>query len=1229
MSFHPSRTWVLVSLHDGHIQLWDYRMGSLLETFTDHEGPVRGVDFHITQPLFVSGGDDCKIKVWNYKLKRCLFTLSGHLDYIRTVQFHVEHPWIVSASDDQTIRVWNWQARQCISVLTGHNHYVMCAAFHKTDDLIVSASLDQTVRVWDTTGLRKKTARGPESYQPRKPDTNAISRVNADLFGGTDAVVKYVLEGHDRGVNWAMFHPTMPLVVSGADDRQVKLWRMNETKAWEVDCLRGHTNNVSSVIFHPRAELILSNSEDRSIRVWDINKRLCLQTFRREVDRFWIMSSHPTQNILGAGHDSGCMVFKLERERPAFDVATDQQSFYYVKDKFLYQHVYQTEEEVALKGVGSRKASLGYKARSLSFNHLNKSGEVNLLVALDTAEGEEFEIVSTKGDSFGGAGKCPTWTERNRFAVLDSSGQIAIKNLKNETTKRFAPPHPSTDMLFFGGTVGRVLMRSEDKVTLFDCQARRVIAELVVPKIKYAVWSPTFEHVVLLSKKGLVICNRQLHQLCSISDSVRVKTAAWGAKGILIYATLNHLKYALPNGDSGLLRTLERPIYITKVEDNVLSCIDREGVCRSLEIDMTECKFKLALTRRRFKEVMRMIRSNSSLCGEAIIGYLQRKGYPEVALHFVENKQTRFNLAIECGNTEIAKECAIDLQDKECWNRLDAEGLRQGNHDLVASCLQQTRDFDRLSFHYLITGNLPNLRRMLVIAGKQDDASSRVHNALYLGDVRERMAVLESVGQYALAFVCAKTHGLEEDAVRLREVLEEAEASVPSLPEGGGSLLMPAMPVRRPHEGGNNNWPLLEVAAGVVADVLAGRVVEDTELVEEDEKAGAFDQDVQLGVFKEDMDGLTMDLDMGLDEEDLMGDGWDEDEDDLDLTELQVGEDDEDDKEDELDIRNSSFQGEFQAPSAGETKVNLWVQNSSLAADHVAAGSFESAMRLLNRQIGCVNFGPLKPSFLAIHQGARLSLVGLPNVPSTELFLERNQGQDGINADTLPKLCITLEGLVAQLHQAYSLFGSGKFPEALAEFRAILVQIPLLVVDKTQVSSVKELVETTRDYALGIILRTAASEAKKAVDPLRESALSAYHTHCFLQPAHLLRILLTSMTKAFNLKNYIHAAVFARRMLELPEISQERNLKLKGKAAAVLKKSEREGRNNEAGVEYDPDRPFLIDVVTLKPIYSNQQVCKCPFCGASSMSVKQVCPICEISSLGQETLGLVSARSAV
>ncbi|KAJ7920530.1 WD40-repeat-containing domain protein [Mycena leptocephala] len=89
----------------------------------------------------------------------------------------------------------------------------------------------------------------------------------------TLSTVKYVLEGHDRGVNYAMFHSTLPLIISAADDRTIKIWRMGETKAWEVDSCRGHFNNVSTALFHPKHELIVSCGEDKTVRVWDLAKR--------------------------------------------------------------------------------------------------------------------------------------------------------------------------------------------------------------------------------------------------------------------------------------------------------------------------------------------------------------------------------------------------------------------------------------------------------------------------------------------------------------------------------------------------------------------------------------------------------------------------------------------------------------------------------------------------------------------------------------------------------------------------------------------------------------------------------------------------------------------------------------------------------------------------------------------------------------------------------------------
>ncbi|MED6199382.1 hypothetical protein PIB30_075420, partial [Stylosanthes scabra] len=473
LSFHPKRPWILASLHSGVIQLWDYRMGTLIDKFDEHDGPVRGVHFHCSQPLFVSGGDDYKIKVWNYKLHRCLFTLLGHLDYIRTVQFHHENPWIVSASDDQTIRVWNWQSRTCISVLTGHNHYVMCALFHPKEDLVVSASLDQTVRVWDISSLKRKNASPAD-------DLLRLSQMNTDLFGGIDAVVKYVLEGHDRGVNWASFHPTLPLIVSGADDRQVKLWRMNDTKAWEVDTLRGHMNNVSCVMFHAKQDIIVSNSEDKSIRIWDATKRTGIQTFRREHDRFWILAAHPEMNLLAAGHDSGMIVFKLERERPAFVVSGD--SLFYTKDRFLCSYEFTTQRDTQMlpfRRPGS--LSLNQSPKTLSY-----SPTENAFLLCSDVDGGSYELFCITRDSYGrgdsqdakkGQGGSAVFVARNRFAVLEkSNNQVLIKNLKNETVKKSALP-VATDAIFYAGT-GNLLCRSEDRVVIFDLQQRIVLGEL-------------------------------------------------------------------------------------------------------------------------------------------------------------------------------------------------------------------------------------------------------------------------------------------------------------------------------------------------------------------------------------------------------------------------------------------------------------------------------------------------------------------------------------------------------------------------------------------------------------------------------------------------------------------------------------------------------------------------------------------------------------------------------
>ena len=94
---------------------------------------------------------------------------------------------------------------------------------------------------------------------------------------------------------------------------------------------------------------------------------------------------------------------------------------------------------------------------------------------------------------------------------------------------------------------------------------------------------------------------------------------------------------------------------------------------------------------------------------------------------------------------------------------------------------QKINDFDHLSFLYLITGNIVNLRKMLAIANKRGDIMGRYHNALFLGNAEERVSILEESGNMPLAYISAKLHGLNEDAERIKVTIETNGGSVDGL----------------------------------------------------------------------------------------------------------------------------------------------------------------------------------------------------------------------------------------------------------------------------------------------------------------------------------------------------------------------------------------------------------------------------------------------------------------
>jgi hypothetical protein len=124
--------------------------------------------------------------------------------------------------------------------------------------------------------------------------------------------------------------------------------------------------------------------------------------------------------------------------------------------------------------------------------------------------------------------------------------------------------------------------------------------------------------------------------------------------------------------------------------------------------------------------------------------------------------------------------------------------------------------------------------------------------------------------------------------------------------------------------------------------------------------------------------------------------------------------------------------GYFAVPPPGIPTSQIWVQTSSLAGEHAAAGAFDTAMRLLNRQLGIKNFEPLKSIFLELHLASHTSLPTMVSLPVLPLALERGWSETASpNIRGLPALVYKLSSLEEKLKVAYKTTTEGKFTEAL------------------------------------------------------------------------------------------------------------------------------------------------------------------------------------------------------
>ena len=478
-------------------------------------------------------------------------------------------------------------------------------------------------------------------------------------------------------------------------------------------------------------------------------------------------------------------------------------------------------------------------------------------------------------------------------------------------------------------------------------------------------------------------------------------------------------------------------MYLTRVKGKVINCLDRSAKPKTIAIDPTEYRFKLALVRQNYDEVLHIIKT-SNLVGQSIIAYLQKKGYPEIALHFVQDPNTRFDLAIECGNLDVALEVARTSGRDESWNRLANQALKQGNFKIVEACYQRTKNFDRLSFLYLATGHTEKLSKMLKISESRGDQMSRFNNALYLGNVATRVQTLKDVGMYPLAYATAKTNALEELA---QAVLQEAGLSEEDVTDMG--LPKKASTLRPPHplpSAVDDNWPSVGIVESFFDRALTNAAEGSGDIASGSGQAyvnGNSGGQDEMDEWAGEGEGVMEEEERAVDEA-----AWD-----IGAEEpAAIAEVDDDDTTSAVQAPGTpAAPAEPTEVTPGISEAALWARNSPLAADHVAAGSFETAMSLLNRQVGVVNFAPLKTTFQQIYSASKLYVQANASLPPLAVYLRRNPAVTEPRS-LLPISVKSLQSITSnELRAAYTAFTKAKFADCLDIFRSILHALLLTI----------------------------------------------------------------------------------------------------------------------------------------------------------------------------------------
>ncbi|KIJ49027.1 hypothetical protein M422DRAFT_225698 [Sphaerobolus stellatus SS14] len=117
--------------------------------------------------------------------------------------------------------------------------------------------------------------------------------------------LEVTLTGHTDWVKSAAFSPDGQRVVSGSDDKTIRIWNAHTGELLVSGPFEGHTDWVTSIAFSPDGQRVVSGSDDQTIRIWNAHTReLISGPFQGYSEELTLVAFSLGTQRLGSGSDN-------------------------------------------------------------------------------------------------------------------------------------------------------------------------------------------------------------------------------------------------------------------------------------------------------------------------------------------------------------------------------------------------------------------------------------------------------------------------------------------------------------------------------------------------------------------------------------------------------------------------------------------------------------------------------------------------------------------------------------------------------------------------------------------------------------------------------------------------------------------------------------------------------------------------------------------------------------